>query len=90
MRQHTAKQRFSGSKLRDARGSLSIEAIASAVGKSADTVRNWEAGRTEPVASLLAILASLTRKPLAFFFTEVHNDRNNQSLSRRAGSPRRL
>lgn len=51
-----------------ARGKRTITQIAAATGVTEQTVRNWEAGRSEPGASQLAVIAQLTRKTLYYFF----------------------
>lgn len=61
--------RFNPSRLRRARGRRRHEVIAAATGVSSQTIRNWEAGRSEPDASQLAAIAALTGKTLDFFFT---------------------
>jgi len=64
-----ATRAFSPSRLRQARGSLSVETVAAAAGVSSMTVRNWEAGTHEPAASKLNAISAITGKPLDFFFT---------------------
>lgn len=59
---------FNPKKLTQARGELSLEAIAAAAGVSANTIRNWESGQHEPSASALKAIVDLTGKPFDFFF----------------------
>jgi len=63
--------RFDPKRLSTARAGMSFEAIASAVGVTAQTIRNWEAGKSEPDASNLGTIAAVTGKALDFFFVEV-------------------
>jgi len=62
-------KRFSPAQLKRARGKLTPAALGVAVGVSGQTVRNWEAGAHEPLASTLAEIARVTGKPIDFFFT---------------------
>jgi transcriptional regulator with XRE-family HTH domain len=63
--------RFRPDRLRRARAQLgdrSITTVAAAANVTEQTVRNWEAGKSEPDASQLAAIAKLTGKSLDFFF----------------------
>lgn len=62
------RPRFVAARLTEARGARTYEDIASAAGRSHQTVRNWEAGRGEPDASDLAAIAAFTGHTLEFFF----------------------
>ena len=46
---------------------ITVESLAVALGVSASTVRNWEAGRTEPSASQLGRIARLLSKDPSYF-----------------------
>ena len=51
------------------RAGLSIDEVAQALGKPADSIREWEAGTSAPTYAQLEKLAySLYRRPLALFF----------------------
>lgn len=65
---NTSPKTFNPVRLREARGERSLEAIAAAAGVSRQTASNWELGRSEPPASALQAIASLTGKTLDFFF----------------------
>ena len=59
---------FSGKKLKALRGDQRIETVASELHVSFATLRNWEEGRTEPLASQAAAIAACYGKPIAYFF----------------------
>ena len=62
--------KFSPERLREARGNRSIEELAFAAGVSAQSIRNWEAGKHEPAASTLAALAKYLGRPMEFFISQ--------------------
>ena len=61
-----------GARLQEARSNTSLtqEDVADKLTVSTQTVRNWEAGRTEPSRSDKERLASLYNKPVEWFFSE--------------------
>jgi transcriptional regulator with XRE-family HTH domain len=61
-----------GARLQEARSGISLtqEAVAEKLGVSSQTVRNWEAGRTEPSRFDKERLAALYGKPVEWFFGE--------------------
>jgi transcriptional regulator with XRE-family HTH domain len=59
---------FLPKRLREARGDRPLAAIGLAANVTENTVRNWEAGRTEPDASQLAAIAKVTGRSLDYFF----------------------
>ena len=61
-----------GARLQEARSNTSLtqEDVADKLTVSTQTVRNWEAGRTEPSRSDKERLASLYNKPVEWFFEE--------------------
>ncbi len=61
-----------GARLQEARSNTSLtqEDVADKLTVSTQTVRNWEAGRTEPSRSDKERLASLYNKPVEWFFGE--------------------
>ena len=61
-----------GTRLQEARSNTSLtqEDVADKLTVSTQTVRNWEAGRTEPSRSDKERLASLYNKPVEWFFGE--------------------
>lgn len=61
-------RKFSGSRLKQAMESLTVEEAAVAVGVSSATVWRWRSDASEPDASQLAALSDLTGQPLDFFF----------------------
>lgn len=66
---------FLPSRVREARGELSLRDMAARLGVSHELVRLWELGDSEPHASELARLATVTGYPLAFFFRKGRNRR---------------
>ena len=62
-----------GAKLQEARTAkgLSQTDLAEAVGATRRAVQFWEAGRRTPRMENLVEIASVTEKPLAWFFEEV-------------------
>lgn len=68
MLQRMNNLKFSPERLREARGTHSMEEIAAAVGVTRQTIGNWEAGTGEPPATALAAIAALTGHALGFFF----------------------
>ena len=61
-----------GARLQEARNNTSLtqEDVADKLTVSTQTVRNWEAGRTEPSRSDKERLASLYNKPVEWFFAD--------------------
>jgi transcriptional regulator with XRE-family HTH domain len=66
--QNNTRPKLNVERLRAARGKRAITEIAAATSVTEQTVRNWEAGRSEPDASQLAAIAQLTGKPFEYFF----------------------
>ena len=68
---HAALKEF-GARLQEQRSATSLtqEEVADRLTVSTQTVRNWEAGRTEPSRSDKERLASLYNKPVEWFFRE--------------------
>lgn len=61
-------KRFNRRRLRKARGKLTAEAFAVAVGVTKQTVYNWEKGSSEPNAKQLSAIAAATRRSIGWFF----------------------
>ena len=68
---HAALKEF-GARLQEQRSATSLtqEEVADRLTVSTQTVRNWEAGRTEPSRSDKERLASVYNKPVEWFFRE--------------------
>ena len=52
-----------------------MRAFAELVGVSHEVIRKWELGITEPTASELARIATVTRHRIEYFFTEARTSR---------------
>lgn len=59
---------FLPSRIRQARGDMSLREFAKLLNVSHEVVRKWENGDSEPTASQLARMATVTARPLEFFF----------------------
>lgn len=60
-------KRFNPNKLEQVRGDFRIEELAVAAHVSAQTIRNWMAGRSQPTVDQLIAISELTGKPLDWF-----------------------